>query len=214
MRTIKILLTFGPASVPIDEVRRITNHSTGALGKTLAEFFIEQKHEVIAFRGAGATVPYPFPHHTFNTNGDLQKALSELSTTLQPDLVLHAAALSDYEIESIQTGETSPSGPTSKISSHHDHLTLHLKPAPKILPQIRGWFPKSTIISWKYELEGTPSEAIAKAQKQVQQKHADYSVINGKAYGEGFGIYDSIELLHPHLNPRVLAQKILELKRP
>ncbi|MES2309404.1 MAG: phosphopantothenoylcysteine decarboxylase [Verrucomicrobiota bacterium] len=211
MRTIKILLTFGPASVPIDEVRRITNHSTGALGATLADYFRSQNHELIALRGEGATVPFAFPYLSFNTNHDLQKKLEEISTQTQPDLILHAAALCDYEIDRIQTEKSPNLASPSKISSHHPHLTLHLKPAPKILPQLRPWFPKSTIISWKYELEGTPAEAIAKAQKQVQLKYSDYSIINGKAYGPGFGICNTTAVIYPHLDSQTLAQKILTL---
>ncbi len=213
MHTLKILLTFGPASVPMDDVRRITNHSTGSLGNAMGRYFLEQNHEMIALRGEGATVPSSFPFYAFKTNQDLQRRLFELSAHFQPDLLLHAAALSDYEIESISIPHSESTTPISvgKIASHHDRITLQLKPAPKILPQLRSWFPKSTIIGWKYELEGTAEQAITKAQQQILQKQTDYSVINGKAYGEGFGICDAQQVRYPHLNALDLSKKLLTL---
>ena len=211
MRTIKILMTFGPASAPIDQVRRITNHSTGSLGNAMGRYFLDQNHELIALRGEGATTPASFPFYSFKTNHDLEQLLLSLSSRFQPDLLLHAAALSDYEVESLSCEKSDLPLSPSKISSQHPRLTIHLKQAPKLLPQLRGLFPKSTLISWKYELEGTPLEAIKKAQQQVIQKQSDFSIINGKAYGEGFGICNGHEVLHPHLNPLELSQKVLTL---
>ena len=55
----KILITTGPAYAPIDEVRRITNFSTGELGALLATAAAEAGHQVICARGQGATHPAP-----------------------------------------------------------------------------------------------------------------------------------------------------------
>lgn len=42
----KILITSGGTTEAIDSVRGITNHSTGRLGKVIAETFLNQGHEV------------------------------------------------------------------------------------------------------------------------------------------------------------------------
>ena len=177
----------------------------------MGRYFLEQNHELIAVRGEGATAPASFPYYSFKTNQDLQARLIELSTKFQPDLLLHCAALSDYEILSLSTSHSENPLSASKISSHHDSLSIHLKPAPKILPQLKTWFPSATIVGWKYELEGTEQEAISKAQNQVIQKQADYSIINGKAYGAGFGICAADRVLYPHLNPIELSKTVLAL---
>jgi hypothetical protein len=75
-----------------------------------------------------------------------------------------------------------------KIPTRDGALTLHLEPAPKILPRLREWFPQAFIVGWKYELDGDRSAALAKAAAQIRECHTNACVVNGEAYGEGFGI--------------------------
>ena len=42
----KILITSGGTTEKIDDVRGITNHSTGYLGKEIAELFLAKGHQV------------------------------------------------------------------------------------------------------------------------------------------------------------------------
>ena len=43
------------------------------------------------------------------------------------------------------------------------------------------------LIGWKYELNGTRADALAKAWKQLRENGTDACVVNGRAYGTGFG---------------------------
>ena len=52
-----------------------------------------------------------------------------------------------------------------------DLRELTLKPAEKILPKIRGWFPDARIIGWKFELDGPRDQAITRAQAQIREAH-------------------------------------------
>ena len=47
----RVLITCGPAYAPIDDVRRITNFSTGELGVTLANAFATAGRKVLCFKG-------------------------------------------------------------------------------------------------------------------------------------------------------------------
>ncbi|HBC90535.1 MAG TPA: phosphopantothenate--cysteine ligase, partial [Lactococcus sp.] len=47
----KILITAGGTTEPIDTVRGITNFATGSLGKFTAEEFLEHGHHVILLAG-------------------------------------------------------------------------------------------------------------------------------------------------------------------
>jgi phosphopantothenoylcysteine decarboxylase/phosphopantothenate--cysteine ligase len=51
----KCIVTAGPTFEELDEVRRLTNFSTGTLGTELADFLMERGHEVELLRGQGAT---------------------------------------------------------------------------------------------------------------------------------------------------------------
>ena len=53
----KVIVTCGPSYEPVDEVRRITNFSTGELGVLLSTAFAGAGFETICLRGVAATYP-------------------------------------------------------------------------------------------------------------------------------------------------------------
>ena len=61
-------------------------------------------------------------------------------------------------------------------------------PTAKIINELRGWFPRATIVGWKYEVDGTRDQVIEKASRQIFENQTDGCVANGPAYGEGFGL--------------------------
>jgi phosphopantothenoylcysteine decarboxylase/phosphopantothenate--cysteine ligase len=186
----KVLLTCGPGYEPIDAVRRLTNHSTGSLGTLLADYFTTRGHTVICLRGSGATAPLPVAARllSFGTGAELSQALQELSRRYRPAAVLHAAALSDYQVQAVrdQKGKRLPA--RKKIATADGVIQLELRPAPKIIAQLRGWFPEARLVGWKYELEKGKAAALARGRQQMQAHDLDFCVVNGLAYGRGFGL--------------------------
>lgn len=182
-----IIVTCGPSYEPIDQVRRITNFSTGRLGVTLANTFADAGHRVFCLKGEQATDTTPVRAHKtipFATNDDLAKKIQELIPE-NIDAIFHAAALCDFKVGAVQnsSGEKISS---SKFPTRGGSLTLNLVPTTKVLPQLRRWFPKARIVGWKYELAGTREEAIAKAFQQIADAGVNACVLNGAAYGAGF----------------------------
>lgn len=188
------IVTAGPASAPIDEVRRITNSASGETGALLAETLVALGWEVFLCRGGSATftrVPEEAALHGFETNQDIARLLEKLADTRGKDVVavFHAAALSDYTVSSV-SGPQGLMAQTRKIPGDLAQVQIVLEPAVKILPRLRGWFPRAWIAGWKYELEGTREDAIEAARGQLRQKHTDATVANGAAYGPGFGMLE------------------------
>jgi phosphopantothenoylcysteine synthetase/decarboxylase len=178
----RILVTCGPSYEPIDEVRRITNFSTGELGIRLANRLARDGHAVTCFRGVAATraLTLDGPAHVpFSTNDDLLAKLTAVADREHIGAVFHAAALADFRVER--------SGMEKKISSRAGALTLTLVPATKLIAQLRPLFPRAWIVGWKYELDGTRDEVLAKAQRQLAENATDLCIMNGAAYGDGFG---------------------------
>jgi phosphopantothenoylcysteine synthetase/decarboxylase len=175
------LVTCGPAHEPIDEVRRLTNHSTGELGTLLAEALSVSGFEVVCLRAETATYPAPRSARvlTFSTNASMSVILEKL--TIQPDAVFHAAALCDFLIQRI-----APDKAARKIASTAE-IHLILQPAGKILPRLRPTFPEALIVGWKYELDGSRQDAIQRARTQINISRTNACVLNGSAYGAGFG---------------------------
>src|SRR5438067_6500020 len=98
----KVIITCGPSYEPVDDVRRITNFSTGELGMMLADHLADAGIEVLCFRGAGATTPLQFAStQLFTTNEHLRDLLHAVAQREQIDAVFHAAALCDFKIKRV-----------------------------------------------------------------------------------------------------------------
>ena len=201
----KIIVTCGPSYEPIDEVRRITNFSTGQLGTELTNYLVEQGHEVICFRGASSTFcgqNKATQLISFSTALDLANQLQTLPDPFSIRAIFHVAAIGDYQVHTIKTiqGDLVQS---KKISTSLGDLMLHLKPTLKILSFLKDWFPKSLIIGWKYEAEGNIASALVKGQNQVQIYQTDACVINGPILDKKFILYQkegNFQIVSEHKN--------------
>lgn len=185
----RIIVTCGPAWTPVDRMRRLTNASTGALGGRLAGTLHAAGHEVLLFRGELATVPPPpgVAVRPFSTNEDLAAQLQAVEQREGVGAVLHAAALTDFEVARA-TDEAGRALVEGKFPTRAGGLRLDLRPAPKLLPQLRGWFPAARIAGWKYEVDGGPEGARAAAERQLATGAVDVCVLNGPAHGPGFSV--------------------------
>lgn len=199
-------ITCGPAYEKIDQVRRITNFSTGEIGVILSDAFSRAGYEVICFRGEAATFPAPdgVEVRSFSTNESLASNLQSLMRA--PSIVLHAAALCDFVLERIEGAE-----PAEKLSSRLGAIRLTLRPAEKVLPKIRGWFPAAKIIGWKYELDGSRERAVARAKDQLRASRTDACVVNGTAYGTGFGLLTGDDRIEHLPDKPLLAAQLVRL---
>lgn len=187
----RVIVTCGPSFAPIDGVRRLTNFSTGELGLLLAAALSRAGHEAICLKGEGAVSrvdPDGARVIGFSTNVDLLERLHELGAT-GAGAVFHAAALCDYEVKAVHAsdGELMTA---RKIPTLAGELTLTLRPAPKILPALRGIFPGARIVGWKYELNGTPDAVMKKAHEQISANGTSACVVNGAAWGPGFALIE------------------------
>ncbi len=201
----RIAITSGPSYEPIDRVRRLSNFSTGELGTLLSESFAAAGHSVLCFRGVASTFApplWPVEVVPFTTNESLESALVQTPIREEVSIIFHAAALCDYRLGSIRT-EKGEVAERQKISSRGS-LQLTLEPAPKVILSLRRMFPASILVGWKYELDGTPADLIALGEKQMEEALTDACVLNGEAYGPGFGILlRSGELTHVPDKPRL-----------
>jgi phosphopantothenoylcysteine decarboxylase/phosphopantothenate--cysteine ligase len=75
-----------------------------------------------------------------------------------------------------------------KISSRLGELQVILEAAPKLIGSLREWFPGALLVGWKYELDGTHGDVLQAGLRQIEENHTDACVLNGAAYGRGFGV--------------------------
>ena len=187
----RVIITCGPSFEPIDGVRRLTNFSTGELGLLLAAECSLAGHDVICLKGEG-TVSRVDPGGAqvigFSTNADLLGRLREFGAG-GAGAVFHAAALCDYRVKSVRGGDGLVMK-AEKLPSRAGDLTLTLEPAVKLLPELRDIFPAAKIVGWKYELNGSPGDAEARAREQISANGTQACVVNGAAWGAGFGFIE------------------------
>lgn len=198
------VVTAGPTFEPLDQVRRLTNFSTGRLGTELAVYLAQRGHrttlllsEQAVHRRSLAGVDVV----SFSTTASLREALVDASK-VKVDAVFHAAAVCDFTFGEIsrrnEQGELVPVQ-GGKISTREGKLVAELLPTPKLIADLREWFPDSWLVGWKYEVDGDRGGVLAAAQKQIEDYRTSGCIANGPAYGEGFGLVLNGEQ-HLHLS--------------
>jgi phosphopantothenoylcysteine synthetase/decarboxylase len=204
----QIVITGGPASEPIDQVRFITNRSTGELAVKLAQRFSSAGHDVELFLGRGASWHLETARY-FQTNEELGWLLSEAAVRAPVDAVLHAAALSDFGVaKAIVSGRASDA---AKISSGAELVELRLVPKPKLIRRLRGLFAGAFIVGWKFELEGTPADVVREGIEQIESNGTNACIVNGGAFGAGFGFCTRRGLVRTLPTKDALSEWLLEV---
>ena len=188
------IVTAGPTFESLDDVRRLTNFSTGRLGTELAGFLTARGHTVTLLIGESATWPGERRAKvvkSFSSTEDLHNKLKTCSRK-KIDAIFHAAAVSDFSFGKMYTRKAAeklkPFTPAKKISTRGGSLLVELVPTPKIIAGLRKWFPHTCIVGWKYEADGGRTDALRRAKKQISDCSTDACVANGPAYGKGFGL--------------------------
>jgi phosphopantothenate---cysteine ligase (CTP) len=190
---VNCIVTAGPTYEKLDEVRRLTNFSTGKLGIELANFLSRKGHDVTLLIGQQSTYcgkRNAKAVEVFTTTQNLRERLKKLRGK-KIDAIFHAAAVSDFTFG--KTFIRSASGKLTEIkagkfSTRSGNLFVELVPTPKIISELRKSFPKAKIVGWKYEIDGKRDGVIEKALQQISENKTDACVANGKAYGLGFGL--------------------------
>jgi len=187
------IVTAGPTYEPLDAVRRLTNFSTGKLGVELANHLTDQGHVITLLLGEAAT--YAGARRAdrvqaFTTTASLGERLQALGGD-NIQAVFHAAAVSDFAFGKVwqhTSGGDLTIVQAGKFGTRAGGLLVELLPTPKIIVQLRGWFPQARLVGWKYEVDGGRAEVLQAARRQLAEANSDLCVANGPAYGPGFGL--------------------------
>ncbi len=161
---IKVLVTAGGTVEHIDGVRTISNSSTGETGKQIAEHLLSNNFEVYYVHSKSSLVPsFCKCHFAFKTADELEDLVKKLLAETEFDYVIHAAAVSDYKIDSIfANGEKIQANKNTKLSS--DELQILLSTRPKIIDNLKKYSKtkKTKVIGFK--LTSTDDKKLARDQ--------------------------------------------------
>lgn len=169
MRPPQVLITAGGTSEPIDDVRVITNRSTGKTAARLADYLMETGFQVTYLHSQNAIRPQnQCESLSFESFSDLQSLLTKIIREKHFDYILHAAAVSDY----------SPTAYSGKINSDEPELVLRLKRNPKIVNEIKKISPASCLVAFKLTSTVHLEEIDSKVKTLLNSSQADFVVQN------------------------------------
>ena len=185
-----ILITSGGTSEKIDQVRSITNHSTGQLGKIISETFLTKGDHVTLVMTPKATRPDSHPNLTVI----LVENVASLLKTIEPlvhthDVLIHAMAVSDYspvymtDFDSVATSSNlteflHKTNSESKISSQDDVQVLFLKKTPKIISLVKNWNPNIRLIGFKLLVDVSDEKLLETARASLIKNQAELIIAN------------------------------------
>jgi phosphopantothenate---cysteine ligase (CTP) len=192
----KVLVTAGNTSVPIDQVRSITNIFKGRTGARIAAYFSEHGCDVTLFTSHPERVKMPdgdIRIMNYAYYDELLEMMEDHVRNENYDVVIHSAAVSDYKADSVYSclGQAVTTGPgrknvelcelnnSGKIGSDHADLWMRLVPTEKIIDKIRReWGFKGTLVKFKLQVGVSDDELLAIAERSMKQSQADFIVAN------------------------------------
>jgi phosphopantothenoylcysteine decarboxylase / phosphopantothenate---cysteine ligase len=165
---LRVLVTSGGTTEPIDGVRVLTNTSSGATGAAIATYLARQGHDVVLLRAENSQRPQVgCREERFRSFADLEAALARILDHGRGgfDFVIHAAAVADFSVDHIQVDGRRVER-NAKLGSDAAPVVV-LKPNPKLIATMHVQAGrKAGIVAFKLT-HGAPPETVNAAVQAV-----------------------------------------------
>lgn len=178
----RAIVTAGGTQEPIDDVRSVTNRSSGRLGAALARALAARGCDVLLLAGVTADVSSAGPAvrvERFGSAAELRDAL-RAATEVPPSLLFMAAAVADY----------SPAPAAGKIRSDKDELVVTMRRNPKLLAELRARCGSDAVLVGFKLLSGVDTDELVRVAAEQNQRNAlhatfanDLSEVGSRAHG-------------------------------
>lgn len=187
----KIVITAGGTSEKIDNVRKITNSSSGKLGMTIANHLLKENEDLMIYYICSKNSLRPIDERVkiIEIDGtiDLKSKIEHLLLNEKIDYFIHSMAVSDYMTDYVTTIERIKQSVKNtnnideafsnieiingtKISSYEDILVIVLKPTPKIISIIKDLSPSTYLVGFKL-LDGVSKDELIEVAKKLRDKN-------------------------------------------
>lgn len=198
----RVLITCGATWSPIDDVRVISNVSSGETGHLIAMAFRQRGAQITVIEG-------PATHKLEDKKIKIIKYrfFDELAAVLRRellkkyDIILHAAAVSDFRVAG---------APKSKISSKKA-LTLSLLATRKLINDIKRLSPGSFLVGFKLESKLNPKNIFKTVKDLFESSGCDLVVANTLTGGyRGYIVNADGDVLAKASSKHALAQNLVK----
>ena len=173
----KFVITTGATYEAIDEVRGISNRSSGKMGLEVAkEAYIRGADVTVIHGDVNVDMPKLFESHRVLSTLEMTSKMREL--VIDADVFVSAAAVSDFSPSKVE-------GVKMSSSKEYD---LKLTPNGKIIDKIKKINPNIFLVGFKAEYDVSDEKIIDSAKKQINRCGTDLVVTNDVSIeGAGFG---------------------------
>ncbi|MXR41461.1 bifunctional phosphopantothenoylcysteine decarboxylase/phosphopantothenate--cysteine ligase CoaBC [Halobaculum sp. WSA2] len=172
----RVVVTAGATSEAVDDVRVLTNRSSGRTGRAVARALavrgadVTLLHDADAARGPGDAGDVPYAD-VVDVESAAEMTDAALAACADADALISAAAISDYTVDQHE----------GKIRSGEASLTLELSPTPKLLDAVREEYPDLTLVGFKAEPGGDDETLAARARETLDRVGLAFVVANDAA---------------------------------
>ena len=172
-----ILVTSGGTREYIDDVRVLTNISSGKLGAKIATAFAKAGHNVEYLCSKQSAMPEDVAYTYCYVNGTQEVFDAMKNAVPRVDVVIHAMAVSDFGFKRDGAVKLKSNDPEAFIEYMRQNIVVN----PKILSFIKGWNPDVFLVSFKFEVGKSLDELHAIALESLVKNRCDLVVANDKA---------------------------------
>ena len=182
----RVLVTSGGTSEKIDEIRILTNISSGLLGKEIADAFLKLDYPVTYVCGKTSEAPWPEEvGFTYRYTKPLTVIRVDDVTSLMRameqevphhDVIIHAMAVSDFGFKRENATKLKSSDPEAFI----EYLRQNIVTNPKVISFIKQWNPLCRLVGFKFEVGKTFQELVDTALVSLTSNQCEIVVANDK----------------------------------
>lgn len=164
----RVAMTLGPTRSYADDIRYLSNRSSGALGIAIADELFRRGADVHSICGPLSVSPPDYLKFTFVETGEQMAAEFEkiIKSKNSPQIGIFCAAVLDFEIETKLSG---------KVSSEKN-WELKLKPSSKLIERFRD--APITKVAFKLESHVSEDELRSRAKTSALKYNADFCIAN------------------------------------
>lgn len=198
----KVLVTYGPTWVAIDDMRVLSNRSSGEMGKFIIADLLKAGATVTALEGP---VQNPSALKTVRikkfTFFDEFAKLFKSELKGKYDIVIHAAAVSDFKPKKTFR---------IKINSNQS-ITLKLLPTEKLIHYVKHNSPKTLLVGFKLESSASLRVLKKAAMTSMIKNHCDLVVANTLKNGyNGFIFNHNAQMIAEAKTRKNLSKQLVQ----
>jgi phosphopantothenate-cysteine ligase len=176
MSKLNVVITSAGTREYLDNVRVLTNISTGKLGAKIANVFLSHGHNVTYVAPSTAVKPEGDYSNVVVTDTN---SVMEAMKTLVPkaDVVIQSMAVSDFTFNLDKAIKVSGESAEDFV----EHIRKTITKTPKVISNFRKWNPNAVLVGFKFTVGKNQEELTKIATKLMEDNKLDMVFANDKA---------------------------------